>query len=168
MASKKAKLSLPLSLWMSSANASDVSGPEATIVKPSLGMVRTSSRHNSINGSASIAAVTTALNCWRSTARAPPAGTAHCSAKGSSLQPKLRNSACNTPPARSGNFEPKELEQTNSAQLPLSCAAVGFCGRISYRRTLMPSAANCRAASEPAKPAPIMLTTVISCDLGDT
>ena len=66
-----------------------------------------------------------------------------------------RSSVFSTPEARSGRFEPSELEQTSSASRSVACAPVGRLGRISCNTTRNPRCAACQAASEPAKPPPI-------------
>ena len=53
------------------------------------------------------------------------------------------------------------FEQTNSANSAVWCAGVDRTGRISYSSTGTPRRANCQAHSDPASPAPIILTRFI-------
>ena len=74
MASKNARASAPVSSAMDAARAEPVSGPVATIQRPSRGSSVTSPARTSIRGWARIASVTASANGSRSTASAPPAG----------------------------------------------------------------------------------------------
>jgi hypothetical protein len=51
-----------------------------------------------------------------------------------------------------------EFEQTSSAKSPVWWAAVERTGRISKSSTPTPRRAHCQAASDPASPAPMILT----------
>jgi hypothetical protein len=62
------------------------------------------------------------------------------------------------PTAFLGLSDRKELEHTSSAQRSVWCAAVVTFGRISKRRTECPRRASCQAHSEPASPAPTIVT----------
>ena len=77
MASKKARLSAPVSSRIASASGSEVSGPVATITLSQSfgGRPAISPRSMVISGSASSRSCTAAENPTRSTARAEPAGT---------------------------------------------------------------------------------------------
>ncbi len=75
----------------------------------------------------------------RSTAKAPPAGTAVSSAEVITTEFNRRISSFNKPTAFAKLFPLKELEQTNSAKLLVWCASVDFTGRISYKRTGTPA-----------------------------
>ncbi len=148
---------------MSCDRASEVSGPVAMITGPpasaAAGMAVTSSRSTSMSGCAPMAAVTAAANRPRSTASAAPAGTRVASAQRMMIEPRRRISSFSTPTALSSLSPRKLLEQTSSARLSLWCTSVGRTGRISWRRTRTPREAACHAASHPARPPPMMVTT---------
>ena len=72
-------------------------------------------------------------------------------------EPASRISACSRPTALvSASSERKELEQTSSARPSVLCASVPRTGRISCSTTGTPACAACHAASEPARPPPMM------------
>src|SRR5258707_12755973 len=74
-------------------------------------------------------------------------------------EPRRRISACSSPTALlAASSERNELEQTSSARPSVRCASVIRPGRISCSTTGMPDLATCHAASEPARPAPIICT----------
>ncbi len=103
------------------------------------------------------ALVTAPENPSRSTASAPPAGTWLASAARMISEPKRRISACSSPTALlAASSERNELEQTSSARPSVRCASVIRWGRISCSTTRTPALATCHAASEPARPAPMM------------
>src|SRR5262249_1774118 len=78
-------------------------------------------------------------------------------------EPSRRISACNSPMALpSASSERNELEQTSSANCPVLWAAVGCCGPISCKTPPAPRRTSRQAASEPAKPPPMIWT---GCDL---
>ena len=140
-----------------SARGSLVRGPVATMAGPA-GSSVTSSRRRVMRGSSSMAWVTRRENWSRSTARAPPAGTAHCSAQGTSREPRRRISSFKRPAALSTRLALRELEQMSSARPWLLWAGENFWGFISYNVTGMPRLASCQAASHPARPAPNTVT----------
>ena len=137
-----------------------VSGPVAMMTLPhSAGGAATSSRRTSISGSVRIAAVTPAAKALRSTASADPAGTRAASASRRISEPSDRISAWISPTALwSGSSERKLFEQTSSASASLWCASVRCGPRISWRTTGTPARAHCHAASDPARPPPMMCT----------
>ena len=139
-------------------SVSDVNGPEAKITVPSVGIDVTSSWCTVILGWLFILSVTIALNRWRSTAKAPPAGTAVASAHSIINEPNRRISSFSRPTAFSILPARKELLQTSSANWSVWWAGELFTGRISYKSTATPRLASCHAASEPANPAPITVT----------
>src|SRR5260370_4482466 len=67
-----------------------------------------------------------------------------------------RISSFKRPTALSSLSPRKELLQTSSARRSVLWTAVGRSGRISYSVTDTPSDAACQAASEPARPPPMM------------
>src|SRR5262249_15723849 len=98
-----------------------------------------------------------AENFSRSTASAPPAGTAASLANRNSSEPPARNSSFSNLGAVLASSDLSELLQTSSARAPVRCAPVARFRRISKRRTRRPRRAACHAASEPASPPPTML-----------
>src|ERR1700751_509814 len=73
--------------------------------------------------------------------------------------PSRRISACSRPTALlAASSDRNELEQTNSANEELRWVSVILTGRISCRTTRTPALATCQAASEPARPAPMIFT----------
>ncbi len=135
MASKKKRDSCPARRRMASARAGEVSGPVATTAtgcsSPLPGREEgrggrsvTSSRRTVMFGWLSIASVTARLKASRSTANAPPAGTAVLSAQAITNEPSRRNSFLRRPRARSGRLEPRLFEQTSSAMPAVWCAGV--------------------------------------------
>ena len=128
-----------------------------TLSQASGGRPSTSSRTMEISGRRSIRSVTAREKPSRSTARAPPAGTWQASAAAITSELQARISACNRPTALcSKSSERKELEQTSSARPSVWCAAVVRAGRISCKTTDTPASAACQAASQPARPPPMM------------
>ena len=121
------------------ARASEVSGPDASTSashpSASAATSAASRRSNVMRGCASTRPVIRCENRSRSTARAPPAGTAHSSAAASRYDPSVRSSAFSMPAALSGFVDFSELEHTSSARPPPRCTAVGTSGRISTKRT---------------------------------
>src|SRR6266853_380293 len=83
-------------------------------------------------------------------------------------EPSRRISACSSPTALlAASSERNELEQTSSARPSVRWASVIRWGRISCRTTGIPDLATCQAASEPARPAPIICTVrAIKTDIG--
>ena len=71
-------------------------------------------------------------------------------------EPSAASSAFNMPAALSDFVLFRLFEQTSSAHRPVLCTGVPFSGRISTRRTENPRSANCKAASLPARPAPMI------------
>ena len=126
---------LAISFASEALKASLVRGPVArtTALAPSAtsAMSVTSRRTISMSGSASIRAVTSAENASRSTASAPPAGTACARATSKTDDPSASSSAFNMPAALSGFMLFNEFEQTSSAQFPVLCTSVWRSGRIS-------------------------------------
>ena len=108
-------------------------------------------------GWASTKAVTRALKASRSTARAPPAATRTASAAGSRLEPIRRISSFSRPEAESSRSALRLLEQISSAKPALLWAGEKWTGFCSYRVTCTPCPASQRAASHPARPAPMIL-----------
>src|SRR6204780_2424818 len=73
------------------------------------------------------------------------------------IEPSARISRCRIPTALvEASSDRKEFEQTSSARWGVQCAAVVRIGRISCRTTGTPDFAACHAASEPARPPPMM------------
>ena len=97
-------------------------------------------------------------NSSRSTARAPPAGTAHWAAHPSSRDPSRRISSFKSPAALFTRAAFRELEQISSARPPLLWAGENRWGFISYKVTGIPRRARAQAASQPARPAPSTVT----------
>src|SRR5690606_14629698 len=75
--------------------------------------------------------------------------------------PSPRISAFNRPGAFVVTVEPRELLQTSSASWSVTCAGVSRCGRISYSLTRIPRSAACHAASLPASPPPITISSFL-------
>ena len=112
----------------------------------------------SISGCASSAAVTAAAKPSRSTASAPPAGTWWASPQRMISEPSRRISSCSRPTALvSRSSERNEFEQTSSAS---ACGLVrGGRARRAASRAAPPArrgCAICQAASQPARPPPMM------------
>ncbi|MCE3289061.1 MAG: hypothetical protein K0R83_1073 [Caulobacter sp.] len=101
MASKKLRLSSPVSSRIASARAGEVRGPVATMTlsQSAGGRPATSSRAMVTSGCASSFAVTAAEKPSRSTARAPPAGTWWASPQAMMMLSQRRISACSRPTA---------------------------------------------------------------------
>ena len=159
IASKKASSASPVRPWMAVASGCEVRGPVATItLSHSAGGSPAISPNSTVTfGCARTAAVTASENATRSTASAPPAGSLWASAMRMISEPQRRISSCSNPTALcSWSSERKELEHTSSAKPPVRWASVSFCGRISWMMTLAPASAACQAASEPARPAPMI------------
>ena len=114
--------------WISWLNASEVSGPVATMVhfvpSSSWTSVVTSSRITRMLGSAAIAAAMRRENSTRSTASAWPAGTAVSSARRNSAEPPRRISCLSSQGAVLGDSLLSELEQTSSPNSVVWCAGV--------------------------------------------
>src|SRR6202020_3497588 len=73
------------------------------------------------------------------------------------IEPRARNSRCRIPTALvEASSDRKEFEQTSSARWGVWCAAVVRVGRITCRTTETPEFAAGHAASEPARPPPMM------------
>src|SRR3984957_16306599 len=73
------------------------------------------------------------------------------------IEPRARISRCRIPTALvEASSDRKEFEQTSSARWGVWWAAVVWNGRISCRTTGTPEFAACHAASEPARPPPMM------------
>ena len=159
MASKKARESSPVSLSMAWASEVAVRGPVAIIVLPqSLGGRPLTSPYCTVTSGCWRRIVLTASeNSFRSTASAPPAGSFVISPIPIINEFERRISSCSTPTALPVlSSERKEFEHTSSANPPVSCASVMRLGRISCRMTGTPRDTHCQAASDPARPAPIM------------
>ena len=71
-------------------------------------------------------------------------------------EPQRRSSSFSSPTAFSSWSERRELEHTSSANSGLWWAGVIFSGFISCSSTGMPRWASCQAASQPARPAPMI------------
>src|SRR4029079_8431658 len=104
-------------------------------------------------------AVTSAEKRSRSTANAPPAGTGVAAAARIQCEASRRLSSLSRPTAFDSAAPRNELEQTSSQKFSLTAAAVRFVGFCSSKRTRIPRSARLSAASEPARPAPMMVTT---------
>ena len=102
--------------------------------------------------------VTAALKASRSTASAPPAATRVASAAFSRWLPSSFISALSRPEAESSRSAFRLLEQTSSAKPSLLWAGLNLTGFCSYRSTCTPCSASQRAASQPARPAPKIVT----------
>src|SRR5580693_865758 len=105
-----------------------------------------------------MASVTRAAKVVRSTASACPAGTAHSRAILSNSDSARLISSFSTQGAVVSLSDFSEFEQTSSAKSAVWCAGVERTGRISNNSTSTPRLAHCHAASDPANPAPIILT----------
>ena len=156
-ASKKCSFLPPMRRSMAAESASDVSGPDATMVTPSSGSSQTSVSTTVMFGCLLILSVIYAEKPVLSTASALPAGTAVASAASIIREPRRRISSFKSPTAFDSSPERSELEQTSSAKFSLWCAGVNFFGFISQSVTSTPRSAACHAASQPASPAPIIL-----------
>src|SRR6185295_628795 len=152
---------------MAAAMASEASGPVARMHGPSEGIPVASPRTRRMSGSAATVAVTSRAKASRSTARAPPAGTFTRSATFTMSESSRRISSFRRPEAVSSRFDLSELEQTSSARSPVLCTGVGRTGRISCSSTRTPRRAACQAASEPARPPPMMMTRVACMECPD-
>ena len=130
---------------MTSPSGMWVTSPSTTVM---LGWIRTAS-------------VTAWEKASRSTARAPPASTRVWSAQRRMREPQRRSSSFSSPTAFSSWSERRELEHTSSAKPLLWWAGVILWGFISCRVTPIPRWASCQAASQPAKPAPMMVTFIV-------
>ena len=157
MASKNARLSSPVRSSTQPASAAEVSGPVATItLDQSAGGAVISPRSIVISGCASSRAVTAAEKTSRSTASAPPAGTAAPTAASIITEPSARISQCKRPTAFvSSSSDRKEFEHTSSASPSVWWASVPRSGRISCSTTGTPRRAAAQAASLPAMPPPM-------------
>jgi len=102
--------------------------------------------------------VSASLKATRSTASASPAGTRARSASSSTADPSRRSSSCKSPIAFSGLSERSEFEQTSSASPSDLCAGERRTGFCSTSTTGTPPSARRRAASDPARPAPMTIT----------
>src|SRR5437868_3718200 len=76
-------------------------------------------------------------------------------------EPSRRISSLRRPTALSSLSPRNELLQTSSASRSVLWTAVGRSGRISYSVTGTPYDAACHAASEPARPPPIIVTIAL-------
>ena len=170
MASKKASESVPVSAAMIAVlSAGEVSGPVATMTlsQSAGGNPATSARAIETSGCASRRAVTSSEKATRSTASAPPAGSLCLSAADMISELQRRISSCSRPTALfSQSSERNEFEQTSSARPEVECASVPRTGRISCSTTGTPASAACQAASEPARPPPMMWIVLELCILG--
>ena len=146
---------------IASDNFGEVNGPVAIMHSASSGIPWISSRRILIFGCSANARVTLQANWSLSTANAVPAGIRTSSATRMIKECNCRISSFNIPGALRGSFDPKEFEQTISARCSVLCAAVSSLGRISYRVTLAPALAACQAASDPARPPPIITRSVL-------
>src|ERR671926_65960 len=72
------------------------------------------------------------------------------------------SSSFKSPDAVSRERLPIEFEQTSSAKEAVRWASVCLTGRISHSSTEQPLSAACQAASLPASPPPITVTSVTS------
>ena len=160
IASKKCKCCAPVNFFISSANKSDVSGPDARITGIFSGIFVISSLIIFILLVFLIVSSTFCENRTLSIARALPAGTCASFAISIKYEPSMDISCFKSPLAFVGSIEPRLLLHTNSARFSVECAPVVLCGRISYKSTLIFLFANCNAASQPARPAPITITFI--------
>src|SRR6202011_3041862 len=159
IASKNVSAFSSVSSRMASASGAEVRGPVATMTLSHAagGSPLISPRRNSMSGWSCKALVTAAENPSRSTANAPPAGTWLASAARMISEPSRRISAWSNPTALlAASSDRNEFEHTSSARPSVRCASVMRSGRISCRTTLTPAFAACQAASEPARPPPII------------
>ena len=131
-------------------------GPVAIITVCAKGNEMISSRTISINGCLSTASDITDENSSRSTARAVPAATSELSAALITSDPAISSSFFSSPGPVDISFDRREFEQTSSASPDVLCASVILSGLISYKRTFTPNLAACHAASQPARPPPII------------
>src|SRR5207244_11762295 len=120
------------------------------------GIAVTSSRRSSISGSAAMAAVTSAAKTSRSTVSAWPPGTRAVWAARSSREPRRLTSSFRSQGAVDSDSDFNELLHTSSASRSVRCAGVGRAGRISCSTAGSPRRAICQAASQPARPPPII------------
>jgi hypothetical protein len=95
---------------------------------------------------------------FRSTASACPAGTDVASAAAISRESIRRISSFRRPTAFSREDDRSELLQTSSAKCGDLWAGEKRSGFISRRMTRYPRRRSCQAASQPASPAPMMVT----------
>src|SRR5438270_4574021 len=150
----------PTSAAMSDDSASEVSGPVATMTGFAAlesGIAVTSSRTIVMSGCDAIAAVMASANLSRSTASAAPAGTRLSSATRMTSDPRRRISSFKRPTALSSLSPRNELLHTSSARRSVLWTAVGRTGRISWSVTATPCDPACQAASDPARPPPMIL-----------
>ena len=156
-ASKKESEDPPTRSMTAALSEGEQSGPAAMTTRPS-GIDSASSLITRMRGREAISSSTKRENRSRSTARAPPAGTAARSAHAMRTDPIARSSRFNIPAAESERVDLKEFEQTSSARWSVWWAGEPLVGRISYKRTSTPLSASWMAHSQPAKPPPITLT----------
>ena len=156
-ASKNESESPPTSSWMQEESVGEHKGPAAMTQGPS-GISVTSSRTSSIKGSAETRSPTSLEYCPRSTASAPPAGTAASRAQESSTEPMRSSSIFSKPAALSNLVDLNEFEHTSSARPSVVWAGEVVFGRISMRRTGTPRYASESAHSLPASPPPTTVT----------
>ncbi len=156
-ASKKESDSPPTRCARSEKSASEQSGPAATTTCPS-GMLVASRRSTSMRGLASILSLTSLEKSLRSTASAPPAGTAASRAHSMSCEPMWASSSLRRPAALSCLVDFREFEHTSSAKSEVWCAGDVDSGLCSTRVTATPRAASWSAHSLPASPPPITIT----------
>src|SRR3712207_8568621 len=75
------------------------------------------------------------------------------------------SSSFRRPEAASRKRLPSEFEQTSSAKSSVWWAGVRLTGRISHSSTEQPDSAACQAASHPARPPPMTVTSGIGSSL---
>ena len=160
-ASKKWQESKPVKFFILLANSFEVKGPVAIIVILFLsGRSSCSNLFISTRGWVDNICVNDLLNLDLSTAKAPPAGIENLSAVLIIKELKVLNSSCSKPADLSELRAPKLLLQTNSPNSLVWCAGVEWMGLISTSFTGTPKLAICQAASLPARPAPITITSL--------
>ena len=159
-ASKKCSSRSPGSVESALVSAGSVSGPVA-MMQGASGRASTSAVSNLTRGCSISAFVMHAENFSRSTASAPPAGTRASSAARRMSESSRRISAFKRPEALVKCSAFSELEQTNSANPSMWWAGENFFGFMSTSRTATPRRASCQAASQPARPAPTMVTLFV-------
>ena len=113
-------------------------------------------------GCFSTISVTAVENTSRSTASAPPAATRAVSAASNRWLPIIFISIFKRPDAESGRSALSEFEQISSAKPALLWAGEYFAGFCSYSSTCTPRSASQSAASQPARPAPMIFTCIVS------